>query len=61
MLIFLISLLLAVTLLGLATAHISKLKQQRRQLSDSSAFDCANVEPRSTRAQKQHPELGRTS
>ena len=46
MLIFIISLLVAVILLGLATAHISKLKQQRRQLSDSSAVDRVNVEPR---------------
>jgi hypothetical protein len=61
MLIFLISLLLAVILLGLATAHISKLKQQRRQLSDNSVFNCVNGEPRSPRAQEQHPELGRTS
>jgi len=43
MLIFVMGLLLAVMLLGLATAHISKLKQQRRQLSDSSAFDCVKV------------------
>ena len=34
MLIFIISLLLAVILLGLGTAYVSKLKQQRRQLSD---------------------------
>jgi hypothetical protein len=46
MLIFIISLLLAVILLGLVTAHISKLKQQRRQLSDSSVVDRVNVEPR---------------
>jgi hypothetical protein len=48
MLIFVISLSLAVILLGLATAHISKLKQQRRQLSDSSVFDRVHVEPRHT-------------
>jgi hypothetical protein len=46
MLIFIMSLLLAVILLGLGTAHISKFKQQRRQLSDSSGFDCVSVEPR---------------
>jgi hypothetical protein len=46
MLIFVISLLLAVILLGLGTAHISKLKQQRRQVSDNGVFDCVNVEPR---------------
>ena len=46
MLIFVISLLLAVILLGLGIAHISKLKQQRRQLSDNSVFDCVNVKPR---------------
>ena len=61
MLIFLVGLLLAVILLGLATAHISKLKQQRRQLSDISVFECATAEPCSTRAQEQRPELGRTS
>ena len=36
MLIFVIGLLLAVILLGLGTAYMSKLKQQRRQLSDNS-------------------------
>jgi hypothetical protein len=46
MLIFVMSLLLAVILLGLATAYISKLKQQRRQLSDNSPFDCLTLEPR---------------
>jgi hypothetical protein len=46
MLIFVVSLLLAVILLGLATAHISKLKQERRQVSDNGVFDCVNVEPR---------------
>ena len=51
MLIFLIGLLLAVILLGLATAHISMLKQQRRQLSDNSVFEYVNVEPRSAHAQ----------
>jgi len=50
MLIFVMGLLLAVMLLGLATAHISKLKQQRRQLSDSSAFDCVKVGPCCQRA-----------
>jgi hypothetical protein len=40
MLIFVISLLLAVMLLGLGTAYVSKLKQQRRQLSDNSLFNC---------------------
>ena len=40
MLIFVISLLLAVILLGLGTAYVSKLKQQRRQLSDNSLFSC---------------------
>ena len=40
MLIFVIGLLLAVILLGLGTAYMSKLKQQRRQLSDNSLFNC---------------------
>jgi hypothetical protein len=40
MLIFVVSLLVAVILLGLGTAYISKLKQQRRQLSDNSLFNC---------------------
>jgi hypothetical protein len=40
MLIFVISLLLAVILLGLGTAYVSKLKQQRRQLSDYSLLNC---------------------
>jgi hypothetical protein len=39
LLIFVIGLLLAVILLGLATAYMSKLKQQRRLLSDSSGFN----------------------
>ncbi|SHL01333.1 hypothetical protein SAMN05444159_4773 [Bradyrhizobium lablabi] len=46
MLIFVLSLLLAVILLGLGTAYISKLKQQRRQLSDNSPFNCPSLEPR---------------
>jgi ABC-type lipoprotein release transport system permease subunit len=46
MLIFVVGLLLAVILIGLGTAHISKLKQQRRQLSDSRVFDCVYVELR---------------
>jgi hypothetical protein len=50
MLIFVMGLLLAVMLLGLGTAHISKLKQQRRQLSDSCAFDCVKVGPCCQRA-----------
>jgi hypothetical protein len=41
MLIFVIGLLLAVILLGLGTAYMSKLKQQRRQLSDNSLFNLA--------------------
>ena len=40
MLIFVIGLLLAVILLGLGTAYVSNLKQQRRQLSDNSLFNC---------------------
>ena len=43
MLIFVISLLLAVMLLGLGTAYVSKLKQQRRQLSDNSLFNCGEL------------------
>lgn len=39
MLIFVIGLLLAVILLGLGTAYMSKLKQQRRQLSDGGLFN----------------------
>jgi hypothetical protein len=46
MLIFVVSLLLAVVLLGLGIAHIINLKQQRRQLSDNGVFDCADVKPR---------------
>lgn len=46
MLIFVVILLLAVVLLGLVTAHIVNLKQQRRQLSDNGIFDCADVKPR---------------
>jgi hypothetical protein len=38
MLIFVASLFLAVMLIGLGTAHISKLKQQRRELSKTSLF-----------------------
>jgi hypothetical protein len=38
MLIFVISLLLGVMLIGLGTAYIAKLKQQRRQSSDTSLF-----------------------
>jgi CHASE1-domain containing sensor protein len=38
MLIFIVSLLLAVVLLGLGTAYIANLKQQRRQLSDKWHF-----------------------
>jgi hypothetical protein len=46
MLIFIVSLLLAVVLLGLGTAYIANLKQQRRQLSDNGIFDCVGVKPR---------------
>jgi hypothetical protein len=46
MLIFVMSLLLAVILLGLVTAYISKLKQQRRQLSDNGIFSYVSLEPR---------------
>ena len=46
MLIFIVSLLLAVVLLGLAIAHIAKLKQQHRQLSANGIFDCVDVKPR---------------
>jgi hypothetical protein len=46
MLIFVMSLLLAVILLGLATAYISKLKQQRRQLSDNGIVNSVSLEPR---------------
>jgi len=53
MLIFVTGLLLAVILLGVGTAYISKLKQQRRQLSDNSLFNCGalaskNVAPSSS-------------
>ena len=41
LLIFVIGLLLAVILLGLGTAYMSKLKQQRRQLSDNGPFNSA--------------------
>jgi hypothetical protein len=40
MIIFVIALLLGVILLGLGTAYVSKLKQQRRQLSDNGRFNC---------------------
>ena len=33
-------LLLGVILLGLGTAYVSELKQQNRQLSDNSLFNC---------------------
>jgi hypothetical protein len=46
MLIFVVSLLLAVVLLGLGIAHFINLKQQRRQLSGNGIFDCADVNPR---------------
>jgi CHASE1-domain containing sensor protein len=46
MLIFIVSLLLAVVLLGLATAHIAKLKQQRRQLSDNGTCECVDLKLR---------------
>ncbi|MGZ5872150.1 MAG: hypothetical protein ACXWKP_08565 [Bradyrhizobium sp.] len=60
MLIFVISLLLAVILLGLGTAYVSKLKQQRRQLSDSGVFACVNVRsrPQPTLARLTLPGLG---
>jgi hypothetical protein len=45
MLIFVIGLLLAVILLGLGTAYVGKLKQQRRQLSDNSLFNCGALAP----------------
>lgn len=38
MIIFVVCLLLAVIILGLGTAYVSKFKQQRRQLSDNSLF-----------------------
>ena len=38
MLIFVIGLLLGVMLIGVGTAYIAKLKQERRQLSDNSLF-----------------------
>jgi hypothetical protein len=38
MLIFVAGLLLGVIIIGAGTAYISKLKQQRRQLSDNSHF-----------------------
>jgi CHASE1-domain containing sensor protein len=40
LLIFVIGLLLGVMLIGLGTAYIAKLKQQRRELSDTSLFTC---------------------
>jgi hypothetical protein len=43
MLIFVISSLLGVILVGLGTAHLSKLKQPRRQASDNGYFICNGV------------------
>ncbi len=52
MIIFVMVLLLGVVLVGLGTAYVSKLKQQRRQLSDSCPFRatlgggaCAPIRP----------------
>jgi hypothetical protein len=46
MLIFAMRLLPAVILLRLVTACISRLKQQRRQLSDKGIFSYVSLEPR---------------
>jgi hypothetical protein len=40
MIIFVMILLFGVILLGVCTAYVSKLKQQRRQLSDNGCFNC---------------------
>jgi len=52
MIIFVLVLLLGLVLIGLSTAYVSKLKQQRRQLSDSCPFRttlgggaCAPIRP----------------
>jgi len=58
MLIFIVSLLLAVVLLGLGAAHIANLKQQRRQLSDNGIFDCVGVKPRPQPARCAWPSWG---
>jgi hypothetical protein len=58
MLIFVASLLLAVALLGLGTAHNVQLKQQRRQLSDNGIFDCVDVKPRPQPARCAWPSWG---
>jgi hypothetical protein len=58
MLIFIVSLLLAVVLLGLGAAHIANLKQQRRQLSDNGIFDCVDVKPRPQPARCAWPSWG---
>jgi hypothetical protein len=58
MLIFIVSLLLAVVLLGLGAAHIANLKQQRRQLSDNGIFDCVGVKPRSQPVRCAWPSRG---
>lgn len=44
MIIFVVCLLLAVIILGLGTAYVSKLKQQRRQLSDNNLFNSGALE-----------------
>lgn len=44
MIIFVVCLLLAVIILGLGTAYVSKFKQQRRQLSDNSLFKTGTLE-----------------
>jgi uncharacterized membrane protein len=58
MLIFVVSLLLAVVLLGLGIAHIVSLKQQRRQLSGNGVFDCVDVKPRPQPARCAWPSRG---
>ena len=58
MLIFVVSLLLAVVLLGLGAAYIVNLKQQRRQLSDNGIFDCVDVKPRLQPARCAWPSWG---
>ncbi len=58
MLIFIVSPLLAGVLLGLGTAYIITLKQQRRQLSDNGVFDCVDVKPRPQPARCAWPSRG---
>jgi CHASE1-domain containing sensor protein len=69
LLIFAIALLLGVMLIGLGTAYVAKLKQQRRQLSDNSVlarsrFNCQTAKDQTAKHQTagiKQPAKGATS